>query len=720
MKQIFTYAMFLLALLLSAGCSEENEPEGPDKPTPSGDGTSTYVPIDWEQTDIQSFNPETGELSLAFTDGEIPTFENGYSLLVVETDTSAHIRRVMQSAVSGNTAHLQTIGADMTELLSDTEFTISLTPSAARTETKAGTMASIDANGVLHPVKIVVQAADGSVQTLYDINMQTRAEDGSFIDLFNISMSGKTIGALTGQNAKLSWDSFKQQFQLKTDAYFRFGEAVQEKVIDKNLKIKVSELEACRFSFDADVLSEMILRAETHGEFSIGLDMLKFGKFGPALFYFMTPAGIPVIFTFSAEMMSDLSLKGEMDKVATGGITLTGGLTLGIDYDGSEWKPLGDARYDYTPHPLELREENKLEVEVAAYPKISLKLYDFLGPYFSPKAYVNDKLASGYLFGNVGDDYCAWTEEVSIGVKPEVGLGVEFFGLEGSMSLPMDPLAEAQLYNAPDGMTLVSPASGTKVEVGQPMEVRFNVTRRLVGVDLPAASVVVKFVSDGGTVDHELAITGPLGNADVQWTPQKEGASLRAEVYNAEGEVILEETFTPDMENSIIGKWLRNYGTLEIDPPHEWRQIENCLELRTDGTYRYEYNPQREIGYIPGYDHETQIRYTIGTVYEYAEGTYTYENSVLSLDPTQHYKHIVGDQYFMSGAFECHVDDLIDMSNSEEMEGKVTFTGPDAFSVGSAHFTRIIEETNTKVEIGEPSKYAFRFVDGKLVPFEVK
>ena len=37
-----------------------------DKPVPSGEGMSTYVPIDWEQTDIQSFNPETGELSLVF------------------------------------------------------------------------------------------------------------------------------------------------------------------------------------------------------------------------------------------------------------------------------------------------------------------------------------------------------------------------------------------------------------------------------------------------------------------------------------------------------------------------------------------------------------------------------------------------------------------------------------------------------------------------------
>ena len=194
MKQIFTYTMFLLVILLSTGCSKENEPDASDKPVPSGEGMSTYVPIDWEQTDIQSFNPETGELSLVFTGGNVPTFEDGYSLLVVETDTSAYIRRVMQSAVSSNIARLQTIGADMTELFSNTEFSFSFTPSASRTETKAGTMASIDANGVLHPVKIVVQAEDGSFQTLYDIKTQTRVEDGSLLTFSILICLGWQLG----------------------------------------------------------------------------------------------------------------------------------------------------------------------------------------------------------------------------------------------------------------------------------------------------------------------------------------------------------------------------------------------------------------------------------------------------------------------------------------------------------------------------------------------
>ena len=695
MKQIFTYTMFLLAILLSTGCSKENEPDASDKPVPSGEGMSTYVPIDWEQTDIQSFNPETGELSLVFTGGNVPTFEDGYSLLVVETDTSAYIRRVMQSAVSSNIARLQTIGADMTELFSNTEFSFSFTPSASRTETKAGTMASIDANGVLHPVKIVVQAEDGSFQTLYDIKTQTRAEDGSFIDLFNINMPGVAIGIPNGQ-VKLSWDSFKQQFQLKTDAYFRFSEAVQEKVIDENLKVKVSELEACRFSFDADVLSEMILRAEAHGEFSIGLDMLKFGIFGPTFVGFITPVGIPVLFTISAEMMSDLSLKGEIDEVATGGISLTGGLTLGIDYDGSEWKSFGDARYDYTPHPLELRGEDKVEIEVSVYPRLSFKLYNFLGPHIAPKMYVNDKLASGYLFGSVGDDYCAWTEELSVGLKPDISVGVEFFGLEGSISLPMNPLAEAQLYNAPDNMTLVSPASGTKVEVGQPVAVRFNVTRKLVGMDLPVANVVVKFVSDSGTVDHELTITDPLGNADVLWTPQEQGASLRAEVYSADGKVILEETFTPDadIERSIVGKWKTRSGLLTIEPPHAPLLLDNCLEFRADSTFSYVWNPDLTLAYTEIYGEKNEVTgYFIGYIYDEAEGTYVYKNSKVDITSCNHYiMERVGTDYYEDSSYPVNVIvDLVDKAQ-EKFGGEVQFIDANSIKIGSTTYYRILED----------------------------
>lgn len=725
MKQIFTYTMFLLVILLSTGCSKENEPDASDKPVPSGEGMSTYVPIDWEQTDIQSFNPETGELSLVFTGGNVPTFEDGYSLLVVETDTSAYIRRVMQSAVSSNIARLQTIGADMTELFSNTEFSFSFTPSASRTETKAGTMASIDANGVLHPVKIVVQAEDGSFQTLYDIKTQTRAEDGSFIDLFNINMPGVAIGIPNGQ-VKLSWDSFKQQFQLKTDAYFRFSEAVQEKVIDENLKVKVSELEACRFSFDADVLSEMILRAEAHGEFSIGLDMLKFGIFGPTFVGFITPVGIPVLFTISAEMISDLSLKGEIDEVATGGISLTGGLTLGIDYDGSEWKSFGDARYDYTPHPLELRGEDKVEIEVSVYPRLSFKLYNFLGPHIAPKMYVNDKLASGYLFGSVGDDYCAWTEELSVGLKPDISVGVEFFGLEGSISLPMNPLAEAQLYNAPDNMTLVSPASGTKVEVGQPVAVRFNVTRKLVGMDLPVANVVVKFVSDSGTVDHELTITDPLGNADVLWTPQEQGASLRAEVYNADGKVILEETFTPDAERSIVGKWRQLSGVLTIEPPHDPLLLNNCLEFREDSTFSFEFNFDKTIGYMNMYDGKTGdwVGYVIGCLTKKASGTYRYANSEVTITSCPEYiSELIGQDYLLANNYVPYPVHRVHEGDPSDFEGKVEFYSDNYIRIGeNTYYERIVDDdVKSFIQVDtQSSQQSFRLVDDKLVPFKVK
>lgn len=735
MKQIFTYAMFLLALLLSAGCSEENEPEGPDKPAPSGDGTSTYVPIDWEQTDIQSFNPETGELALAFTDGEIPTFENGYSLLVVETDTSAHIRRVMQSAVSGNTAHLQTIGADMTELFSDTEFTISLTPSAARTETKAGTMASIDANGVLHPVKIVEIGEDGSYRTVYDAAKQTRAEEitpEDVISLFNISKSDVAVGLDTGADLMLSWKSFKQQFQLKADATFRFSDAIHEREINEHLKVKVSELEMCRFMFDANVLSEMILRLDGKGKFSVAtsrgdLIMSPPAKMG---FFFMTLSGIPVFISLSAELLCDLSLSGEMDFTSTAGLSVEGGLNLGAEYDGAEWKPTHEVRYDYTPHPLEIKADGNLEARVSVYPEIFVKFYELLGPYMAPKLYVRDEFSSGYLeqFASAGNDYYAWTDKVFAGLNMEFGVGLEFFGFRGNVSLINDDYVENQFYNAPDGLTLVSPESGTKVSVGQPVSVRFNVTRKLIGQDLPAIAVPVKFISEGGRVDHDFTITGAQGNADVQWTPETKNATLTAQIFNAEGDVILEETFEPETDGNIIGKWMQQKGYFTVEEPHVPLILDNCLEFREDGTFTFVYNPNGMPCYTDIYDATGTkwIGYFIGSISESAEGTYSYTDSNVSITSCNYYKHNNNGYTYLEDNDWKPYKDIQETDYTGQVQymlgGDVQFIDENHIRIGMHWYNRL-PDNGTKTSVSadtEPSICTYRFEQGKLVPFEVK
>lgn len=287
MKRFFTRTVLFTALLFLAGCGGEDpvapepeqpgqpvQPENPDTPPPSEEEVSAFVPIDWEQTELRGFDAGTGEVTLTFQGGgTLPEFDDGHSVMVIETDTSAHIRRVMRSEADGATVRLQTVQANMTELFADTEFAVSLTPSAARTRTRTGGVTSIDEAGVLHPVKIVELNGDGTYRKLYDAKGQSRVDIGaeSRIDLYNINLNGVVIASSDDGNMALSWESLKQRFSLKADGYLKFTKPVREEEVTEGLKVKLSELEACRFVFGAEVLSELILRADMKGEFSFAL-----------------------------------------------------------------------------------------------------------------------------------------------------------------------------------------------------------------------------------------------------------------------------------------------------------------------------------------------------------------------------------------------------------------------------------------------------------------
>lgn len=596
----FSFYLFvwLVSCTVLFSCSEDEQIESghteePDKEKPEVTGkASKYVPLDWDKTEIEQLNLETGEVMLAFSD-DVPQIEDGLSVMVLETDTSAYIRRIMQSTVEGNTVRLQTIEAKMTELFSDTEFSISLAPSEARAETRTGSITSIDGNGVLHPVKIVELNGDGTYQTLYDAKKQSRVDIGvgSQISLFNLDLSGKIIGA--GGHIALSWESFKQQIFLDVDAYFKFTKPIRDVELNEHLKIKVSELEDCHFIFGGNVLSEMIIRADMNGKFAYTPEPLKLGGFNPKVYTFITPVGVPVVFTLSSDLFAQISVDGKSENVARAGVTATGGFDLGVEYEGnSKWSPVTSVNYDYDVIPLEIKGKSELNAKASLYPEMKLKLYDFLGPIISPKVYVRDELRSGFFdqFGTVSDDYYAWTEKLFAGVDLSIDLGLEFIDWEAPpIPLYNGNLLDKQFYNAPDDIKLVSPASGSGATVGEEIPVRFNVTRELMGMSFPAMDVSVKFESEGGEHDREFVLTGPLGNADVLWTPSSKNAILTAKIFDENGNVIAEASFAPNLEEEeskdlLIGEWeLVNFREEGSPTTPGWNYGD--FIIRADGTF---------------------------------------------------------------------------------------------------------------------------------------
>ena len=572
------YLFLALLLLLFAGCGKDEpavdpEPDGPD--TPTTENTSTYVPIDREKTQITKMDMKTGDVTLTFTD-KAPEFENGLSLIVLETDTSTYIRRVMNTNVSNKTATLQTVEANMTELFADTEFTLSLAPSAERAPTKSGT-ASIDGNGILHPVRIIEINENNSYRTLYDIHQeipQTRAEGetGLNISFPEIDNSGKVISASEDGNLALYWDTYKQNFSLNATAHFKFGKAVNEKKITEDLKIKVSELEEFRFTIGAKAQWDMILGASAKGKFKYEENDITIAKgmFKPRVFTFFTPTGIPVIITLGSDLLGDFSADGDAKIEIKGGVNFSGSLTTGIEYKEKKWQPIGEPTFEYQIHPLEITAFANLNMKISAYPKIKIKLYNFLGPAFSPQPFLKDSVKMGMFneMGSISKDYYGWTEKTYAGVDLQTSIMLDFIGI--NEELPFPPITfEGLFYNAPDKIELKSPENGLDVQLDKPIEVTFNVTRKLLAADLPIQGVSVKFESPKGKVSQNFLLTDLQGNAKVQWTPTVPNDSLTAKIFDASGEVISQATFKPKEEKeefSIVGRWWNKGGYMAPEP----------------------------------------------------------------------------------------------------------------------------------------------------------
>jgi len=672
LKRIGMCAAMALAM---AACSDDSVKEevNPDPdPDPTPEEVSQYVPIDWEKTEIDRFNAETGELVLSFSD-EVPQLEDGLSVMVLETDTSFHIRRIMSSMSEGNTVIMETIQADMTDLFSDTEFTLSFAPEESRTN------ASIDnRSNVCYPVKIMQQNEDGSYTTIYDVKQNSRVEIVEKLPLVDKNLTGKIIASSEDGNMALSWESYILQLNLNAKADFKFSKPIHEKKLNEHLKIKVSELEKCTFTIGADGLAEFILRGTAKGEFSLEeaeYPLVK-GLIKPLLYVFPTPVGIPVAITLSADILGDLNVNGDAQLTVTGGVTFSGGFDVGVQYTKQrDWEPIANNRFSYEPHPVTLSGEAEMNLQIAAYPKFDLKIYDFLGPTFAPKPTLRDEIKAGFLdqLGSVSDDYYGWTEKIYAGVGFQTGLKLDFIGLEDELSLPLIDPFEKQIYNSPDKITLFSPNNGTEVNVGQPVTVTFRVEADALGVSIPRPAIAVKFETTTGSVDRNFALTGLDGKVTVQWTPSQEEASLTAQIFDSEGQVIDEATFTPktteEETGPIVGTWEKT--KVEVETIYHGKVIQTSTSSPSEHGYR-DFWVLRADGTIDGYD-------TDAVAWPY--GTYTYTGSTLNI-------------HYLNDGGSTEIAPIIKLTESELVTQDIAVDPDDDsnMQIGTTYYVRVTDQ----------------------------
>lgn len=105
---------------------------------------------------------------------------------------------------------LKTEEGFMNDIFIDQEFTLSTIPLTNFTQTRSN-MTMLDSKGIIHPIKITQEMADGNIKSIYDIsNNKTKSitpieGSGVFYEI-DINKTNEEIYKFKSLN--LSWDKF--------------------------------------------------------------------------------------------------------------------------------------------------------------------------------------------------------------------------------------------------------------------------------------------------------------------------------------------------------------------------------------------------------------------------------------------------------------------------------------------------------------------------------
>lgn len=561
-------------------------------------GNTPYVNIDWDKTDIISFNQETGDIELNFGSGKIPHIIEKRSIVYVPTDTCGYLRKIKNAKYAGNMVTLQTIGANMTDVFHDQEFILST--KMEDTALLARGHSVMTEKRVLYPSRIVAIDNNNNVHVLFDdkeLNTRSIAIEASKTFFRNdTSFTNKSL--LEWEHSRLYWKKCDFGANLNANIYFKFGGEDVEIGDDIKQKIRKGKLEDFSFTLDGNVYTDINLAYEASREFAYEGDPVSLCKFNS--FKITFPTTPPIVISVKVELLSQVSLAVKGNVEISGGFNASLDMKAGIHYSPeSKLSPVISVDKKHEIYRPKIEGKASCNLKINVYPKIRIGIYDLLGPYFALKPYIQNEFEVGAMeqIGNP-DNYLGWTNDFETGMDADFGLFLNFIGNE--MELPpisFENVFRTPLHKNPTQIKLLSPSSGTKCEAGQPVNVTFKATgyNYITNKDEDCFGAVVKIISSNG--NSFISISNGEGKVETTWTPTRNGDFIDAALIDAKGDIISTVRFLPKIEENntslIIGTWetykLVRYSSatgqiFDITSPYP-STVREFHIFNSDGTY---------------------------------------------------------------------------------------------------------------------------------------
>lgn len=530
MKKI-VFLMMVLVIAGMVGCKKDNDMDDDMDVTEQIVVNPDYVAIDWERANLEAADDSTGSYTIAFEGDEVPGIIAG-SVIAIDRDTMVNYRYVVSVEWSGNRVNLTTVEAYLTDIFYDSGFTL-----ATSSDAKKGGKGR--KGKVIYAEAAYVTGEDGKYH-MVRLNGGGKASTEFTHNLWQsptFNYDGEVL--YESNNMKIWMERMNMSMSIDMEMYMNFGGRTELEVVGDAISRYRSKALRVEAAFVGRFETEQEIRCRVTGQcaWSPDYDLWKHNLFRPIPIRFIA-GGVPIVLTLRCDLFRqvEVTASGEMEFYT--GVEDRAEGRVGFEWEQSGgMTPVSSFRnnFEFTPPTVEGR--GTVQAKVWAFPRVSVMLYDVVGPSVDFMPYLSTRVSGGFREQMLGtsNDYCAWSLDCNTGLDLRCGLSTRFLGFErGNWSTGKWNFMDINLYHSPKRVEHLTGEG----RVGESRRISFvvydqnNLLRRETVTPLPQ---LVKFEARGGLSSEYGIASG--GVVTVDWTAA-ENDVLYAKLYDISGNVM--------------------------------------------------------------------------------------------------------------------------------------------------------------------------------------